>query len=91
MRADNKNKKKTIKQESGGSASKREQSPRQTKETGFWMNEQWNQDKMQILSQPVMGNWLQSEFIESHIRVGNYDNMAFVFYDRRDTLLYHLL
>ena len=44
------------------------------------MNEQWNQDKMQILSQPVMGNWLQSKFIESHTRVGNYNNMAFVFY-----------
>ena len=40
MRVDNKNKQKTIKQESGGSASKREQSLRQTKETGFWMNEQ---------------------------------------------------
>ena len=31
MRADNKNKKKTIKQESGGNASKREQSPKQTR------------------------------------------------------------
>jgi len=31
MRVDNKNKQKTIKQESGVNASKREQSPRQTK------------------------------------------------------------
>ena len=31
MRADDKNKKKTIKQEPGGNASKREQSPKQTK------------------------------------------------------------
>ena len=34
MRADDKNKKKTIKQESGGNASKREQSPKQTKKPG---------------------------------------------------------
>ena len=31
MRVDNKNKKKTIKQESGGNASRREQSPKQTR------------------------------------------------------------
>lgn len=31
MRVDDKSKKKTIKQESGGNASKREQSPKQTK------------------------------------------------------------
>ena len=30
MRVDNKNKKKTIKQESGGNASRREQAPKQT-------------------------------------------------------------
>ena len=35
---------------------------------------------MQILSQPAMVNWLQSRFVESHIRVGNYNNVAFVFY-----------
>ena len=31
MKVDDKNKKKTIKQESGGNASKREQSPKQTR------------------------------------------------------------
>jgi len=44
------------------------------------MNANWNQDKMQIMSEPAMGKWLQDKFIKSHIRVGNYDSMAFVFY-----------
>ena len=34
MRADDKNKKKTIKQESGGNVSKGEQSPKQTRKPG---------------------------------------------------------
>jgi len=57
MRVDDKNKKETIKQESGGNASKREQSPKQTKKPDSeWMstkietkckfcrNQQWGND-----------------------------------------------
>ena len=70
---------KTIKLGSEKNGSQREQSPRQTGSSGSNRISDEIKTKCKFC-QPAMVNWLQSRFVESHIRVGNYNNVAFVFY-----------